>query len=468
MTLAISAGIGLSSGLDYSSLITNLLLLERQPVTNLQSRQNKYKEKISIYNDLSSKLSAFKTAAQALKTTTDFLSKKISSSDVSVVDATATNTALAAGYTISDISQIARAHQFTHNTGLADADSTVVLSAGGRFQFTINGETQTIDASSDMTLRQLADAINEKTYTGSIKAQASVINTGTSASPSYKLVLASTATGADYGMMINADDSTLDLDQVQGADSDSDGQYRVDMQAAQNALFKVNGLQVTKSSNTVSDVITGVTFTIKQQGTVQVNLTVENDSEAIRKKIEDFVTAYNDVVNLVSSKSTYDTTAKKGGPLNAEATAKSIVNKLRSMLITPVSGLGSGIDSLAEIGITTNSKDGTLVVNTATLSGKLSTNLEEVADIFTSSGSGIAGKIADYVTEITGSSGALTGRTKGLQSVIDDISSDIRRIESRLAYKEQALRRQYAALESLLSGFSAQGSFLSGQMSSWS
>jgi flagellar hook-associated protein 2 len=318
-----------------------------------------------------------------------------------------------------------------------------------------------------MTLRQLADAINERTYTGSIKAQASVINTGTSASPSFKLVLMSTATGADYGITINADDSTLDLDQAQGADSDSDGQYRVDIQAAQNALFKVNGLQVTKSSNTVSDVITGVTFTIKQESTTQVNLTVQNDADAIKKKVEDFVTAYNNVVNLISSKSTYDTTAKKGGPLNAEATAKSIINKLRSMLVNPVSGLGSEIDSLAEIGITTNSKDGTLTVNTATLSAKLSSNLEEVADIFTSTGNGIAVKVTDYVADITGSSGALTGRTKGLQSVINDISSDIRRIESRLAYKEQALRRQYAALESLLSGFSAQGSFLSSQMSKW-
>ncbi|RMG01262.1 MAG: hypothetical protein D6726_09860, partial [Nitrospirae bacterium] len=228
----------------------------------------------------------------------------------------------------------------------------------------------------------------------------------------------------------------------------------------------VDNLSITRSSNTVSDVLDGVTFTLKQES-ASATITVEDDTGSITENIQAFVDAYNDIVNYISTNSTYDTETHEGGPLYAESTPKNIISHLRSIITSRVTGLPEDLRALSQIGVSTN-RDGTLTLNTSTLSEKLSTDLEGVADIFTDSTNGIAVRIYDYTDDVTDTvDGSIQIRVDGLQSTVADISDEITDLEERLDRIEADLRRQFAALEAMLTGFSAQSSFLSGLTSQW-
>ncbi len=126
--MSIIAGTGPTSGINYDQLISNLLELERQPIERLESKKTTYNNKISAYNTLSSKLSALKSAADKLRTTSNFYAKSASVSDSTVLEATASSSAAAGNYSI-DVTQLADTHSITHNTGLADKDTTTVLAS---------------------------------------------------------------------------------------------------------------------------------------------------------------------------------------------------------------------------------------------------------------------------------------------------------------------------------------------------
>jgi len=439
---------GLMSGINYTDLISKLMELKREPIYRLESKKSSYNDKINVYNTFSTKLSTLKGTADDLRTSTNFYEKTASTTDSTVVTASATNSAAVGTYSIS-ITNLAYAHSITHQTGLSNKNTTTVLAQGGIFKFTINGETKTITASSDLTLEGLASEINSQTYTGTVKVEATVVNTGTDASPSYKLVLTSNTTGAQYGITINQDDSTLDLDTNPQT-----------LQAAQDASFSVNGLSITRSSNTVSDVITGVTLTLKKASS-SATVTVANDIDSIKAKVEAFVGAYNEVISYVSANSTYDIVTHVGGPLNAESTSRLIVDRLSNIVTDKVSGLPDDMNALSHLGISTDYKTGRLSIDSTTLSNKLTSDLTDVANLFTTSGTGIANQIYDYIDGLTKSgAGAISVRIKGLEDLVADISNDIKNLEDRLAKEEEILTRQFVALESLLSELTSQGAFL--------
>ncbi|MCE5312569.1 MAG: flagellar filament capping protein FliD [Nitrospiraceae bacterium] len=454
--MAITSSTGVSSGIDYSSLIEGLMKLERQPLTKLQSDQKAYNTKISVYSELSSRLSALKSASDSLKTASDFYAKKASVSDTTAASATVSNSAAAGSYTIN-ITNLAQAHQITHKIGLADKDTTTVLASGGTFQFTINGETKTITAASDMTLQDLAVEINDQTYTGTVKAQATVINTGTTQSPSYKLVMTSNTSGYDYGITINRDDSTLNLDET--ADP-GNGQYRDVIQTAQNASLTVNGLSVQRSSNTFSDVVSGMTITLKKGSSSSI-ITVDNDTTAIQDKINTFAAAYNNVVNYIGSQSAYNSTTKVGGALMGESAARSVITNLGSIISSRVTGLTEDMRSLSQIGFKTDSKTGIISVDSTMLSNALGNNMDKVANIFTASTNGIANKFSNYIDSVTDSStGSISIRTAGLQKMVANIGTNITNMQERLNRTEDGLVARFSALETLITSMKSQSTYL--------
>ncbi|MBN2653712.1 MAG: flagellar filament capping protein FliD [Nitrospirae bacterium] len=454
--MAITSSTGVSSGIDYNALIQGLMAAERQPLIKLQSDQSAYNSKISVYSELSSRLSTLKSAADSLRTESNFYVKQAAVSDTTAASATVSNSAAAGSYTL-EVTNLAQAHQITHKTGLADKDTSTVLASGASFQFTINGETKTITAASDMTLEELASEINEQTYTGAVEAQATVINTGTSMSPAYKLVMTSNTSGSDYGITIDNDDSVLNLDEASDPGS---GQYREVIQTAQNASFKLNGLSIERSSNTFSDVVSGMTVTLKKGSSSSI-ITVDNDTTAIQEKINAFASAYNNVVNYISSQSAYNSTTKVGGALMGESTARSVLTNISSMLTSRVAGVSEDTRALSQIGFKTDSKTGTISVDSTVLADALRDDIEKVADLFTTSTYGIANKFYDYADSVTKSTtGAISIRTTGLQNRVNDIAQNILKLETRLERTEESLVSRFSALESLIAGLTAQSTYL--------
>lgn len=431
---------GLMSGINYNDMIDKIMSLERQPITRMQARQAEHNKKISVYGDLSSKLAALKTAAEGLKTATGFFARTAASSDATVFGAAASSSAVPGNYSIT-VTALAQAHRVASSP--VAAESSTVSVAGGNFSFRVGaGAVTTVAVDTTTTLANLRDAINAKNG----DAGATIINDGTG----YRLVLTSKTSGVANSITVTGNVTSLGMPTGPVAGG-------TQLQAAQDAAFSIDTLSMTRSANTFADAIEGVTITLTKAGSG--TLSVTNDTEAIRKKIEGFVSAYNDIVSLVSTNAIYDTKTNKGGPLTGESSARDVVSRLQEIIGNRVAALPEGLRVLSQIGIKTGT-GGKLSIDSALLTDKIATNLAGVSDLFNATG-GVAHTVWDYADRTTDAiTGSLAYRTKGLGTIVSKIGNDISRVEARLAKEETELRTRFARLEALLGTLTSQSSFL--------
>ncbi len=451
--MSIVSGIGLTSGIDYNSLISKLIDVQRQPIRLLEQDRDKYNQKISAYSTLSSKLSTLKSAAEELKTTTNFYAKSVAVSDETKIEASVTNSASPGIYVVEPYSssgkiELASVDRRTGTTTVSSpTDSINDTGSTQVFEYTYNSTTRTLNIADGASLEDLRDAINNDSDNPGVTA--SIINVGTN---DYRLILTGDDTGSSHTVSITSNTTLTGF-------SDTD----FTAHTASDAKFSMGGVDITKSSNTITDVIPGVTFNLKAESSTSVSITVNNDSDTIKQNIIDFVNAYNDVVSYVSENSQYDTDTHVGGPFVGEATARGIIARLKSIMTDSVSAAPDDLDTLAQIGITTDYNTGQLEIDESTLNDKLSESLDDVATIFTDSTGGIAKGLYDYIDDVTDSvDGLLSTKTDGLESSVDRISDDITRMEDRLSRAEEDLRNRFAALEALLTSMSSQNSYIIG------
>jgi len=452
--VSVIASVGLASGINYDQLITNLLKIQKQPLYRLQNKQAGYNDKISVYNELSAKLSTFKGVADTLKSESSFYVKTSSVSDSSVFDAAVSNSAATGNYSVS-ITALASGEKEVHS-GVASA-TTVVNDSGAdqSFQYTYAGTQRTLTVTDGTTLEGLRDLVNNDT--GNPGTTATILYDGSS----YRFVLAGDDTGStntitiDSGTTIDGVNTTVDLTSATFTET----------RTAADASFIVDGISMTRSSNTVTDAMTGVTLTLKTAGSA--TLSVTNDTDTISRNVQSFVDAYNDVVSYVSENSNYNATTHAGNPLFGESTSRHILSRLSNIITSRVSGLPEDLRTFSQIGVSTN-RDGTLSLDTGMLSSKLSSDLGGVENLFTDSTGGIAIQVYDYIDNTTDSiDGAVKVRVDGLGSLVSDISDDITALEAKLTRTEENLRRRFSALESLLSGLTSQGTFLTNLTNAW-
>ncbi|HKE00287.1 MAG TPA: flagellar filament capping protein FliD, partial [Planctomycetota bacterium] len=304
---------GIASGIDTKSIVDALVAIEKKPGVLAQQKQDKLKSVAGLYGTLATKLKALKDKAAALKLVSQAAVYVASSSDATKVAATATSGAQPGTHeiTVTQLAQAERELGGAKNGGsYGDADTTTV--GTGSVTITYAGTTTAIDVTGK-SLTEVASAING----ASLGVSASVMNVGTSESPSYKLVVSGQETGSTKSIGIAAD-AGVDLEFTQ-------------LTTAQDAELTVDGVPIVRSSNTVSDAISGVTFDLKDEGTVTVTLT--QDSSAVKKKIQDLVDAYNDVVQTLNANGKYDAATKIAGPLFGDATAKQIGSSLTTIAL---------------------------------------------------------------------------------------------------------------------------------------
>ena len=445
---------GLNTGIDYNELISKLIEVKRRPIEILETKKTDYKSKISTYKELSTKLSELKSAADKLKTSSSFYKKTSSESDSTVLDSAATGTASVGNYSVS-ITSLASAEKEVHNgTGLT-ASTDIINNSGSDkvLQYTYGATTQrTLTVANATTLDGLKALINDDASNPGVTA--TVVNDGTN----YRLVVSGNETGATNTITIDAG-TTLD---GTGSTVDFTASAFAENKTAADADFTIDGLQISRSTNSISDVINGVTLTLMKENS-SATVTVAADNEAIKEQIEAFVTAYNDVTSLISSNSTYDTESEEGGILVGEGTSRNIQNNLRDQVSSGVSGLSGSLSILAQIGITTNYKTGNLDINSTTLDTKLGTNLDDIADLFNDSTNGIAVKISDYISDISSTvSGSIELRKDGLRDIIDNISDTISNMEYRLEKTEDDMVRKFSALEQIVGSYNTISSYLTG------
>jgi flagellar hook-associated protein 2 len=458
---------GLATGIDTDSIITKLMEIERAPITRLEAKKTKETTRLEAYAQFKTTLDDLKSAVSAMTLTSQV--KTTSTSLSAGAPFTATSASAGSGSYNIAVKQLAQV-QKTVSDGWA-SQSDPLLGTG---TFTINNGTAdtnfTLDASNN-SLAGLAAAINEKS--GDTGVKATIINDGT-ATP-YRLVFTGVDAVSDFTVSSNLTDGTNAIDFA-----------TTQTQTAQQSIIMVDGIEVIGNSNTISGAISGITLNLNAVSDVESAgpppiyksslLTVAPDTGALKEKITTFVSSYNKAMEWILSgyeefnatdTTTTDTTSEEllGSVLRGDASINGIKRGLQSILSSVTQTSGS-LMTLSQLGITTN-LNGTLSQSNTQVDAALANNFDDVGKLLSGEDGvdGIMKKFNSYLLDVTSSTiGMYASKKESYDMTVDRIDDQILNMESRMARKEAAIRAKYTAMEELVSGLNAQGTFLTQQM----
>ena len=440
---------GLGSGIDIEGLVTKLVSAEGQPSTlRLNKKEVALQADLSAFGTLKGALSSFQTAVKGLKLESAFQARTATSSNTDLFTVTAGSAAIPGQFSIQ-VDQLAQAAKM--RSGNFSSDKAVM--GAGTLTFGLGDKSFSVTTDSTTTLAGVRDAINNATGNPGIKATIINVDSGS------QLVLTSDKLGAANAITVAAADSDAgdgnDLGRLATANL-------ISLQTPANAVIRVDGQQVTKDSNIFTDVITGVSISLKKADPAKTeSLSIALDQDATKAKVNEFIKAYNALAASMNGLASYDAKTKQGGPLLGDATLRGVQNQVRQALSNPVAEV-EGAKTLAEIGIKTNSS-GLLELDEAKFDKAMAANPNTAAKLFASEG-GLAKRLDSILGNYLSSSGSLTARVDGLSKQIDDIGDQRTKLSTRLADLEARYRKQFTAMDKLLGQLTATGSYLTQQL----
>lgn len=360
---------------------------------NLDNSETKYTTKLNGFDTLQQALQGFSSQIASLTSLSTFQQKNISSSDESVIGATVTGTPANGNYQV-EVQQLASAQTLASQTAFSSSSSVV---GQGTLSFTVNGTTTnlTIDSSND-SLTGIQNAVNS----ANIGVNASVVNVGSG----YKLMFSSAETGASNSIAVSV---TGDTD---GNNTDAAGLSQLinanmnETVPAQDSTVVVNGLTINNSGNNLSGVIDGLTLNLKSAdiGSTKT-LQISSDTSDLNQGVSDFVDLYNSLDSVLDTLGSYEApqTDENGDPvqgdqtgyLKGSSTLRDIRNQIRETMREAVPGLSGSIQSLADIGITSN-LDGTLSLDKTKLADAITNSPESVGKLFAANAVATDGLVA--------------------------------------------------------------------------
>lgn len=460
-----SAGVG--SGLDVEGIISSLMAVERKPITQIQTQQSGLRSDISAYGRVQGALSALQSATQSLKTGSAFAAAKAKSSDETTLTASAASGAPSGAVSV-EVSQLARAQQLT-KSGFASSSTvvgtgTLTLEIGSYSGTTFTADPQkspksiTIDSSNN-SLAGIRDAINN--------AQAGISAVVVNGSSGAQLFLTANDQGTKNAIRIQQSGGDGGLAAI-AFDNGATAGGLTEKTSPLNALLKVNGVDVTSSSNAVTGAVDGLTLNLlKTNVGAPATVSVAPDTSATQTNVGNFVKAYNDLNKILRDLTSYDPATKKAGELNGDPTIRSIQAQLRSSF-SGVAGNG-GFGSLSEIGLNFG-RDGSLSLNAGELADALANPTKSVSRVFatTNNVDGLASLIDRRVTTMLGTDGLVTGKVDGLNQRVTALDKRTTALETRMTSIEARYRAQFTLLDTTISSMNATSSYLKQQLASLS
>ncbi|MGY1841850.1 MULTISPECIES: flagellar filament capping protein FliD [unclassified Modestobacter] len=460
-----SVSTGLISGIDYDTMITQLMQVEANPQTLLKNQLVAVQADATAYRAVNTRFEALRSAAAALQADTTWSATKASSSSTDVT-ASAGATAVAGSGVTFAVKQLAATQ--TMVSGAKWASATAPASGSGlEWPITITRGTTTVgtvDVAAGATLADAVTAINAKSTELGVKA--SLIQVGTD---DVRLQLTAT-TGGKAGVfgVSGAGTSTAFLTTAAGQDAE---------------LSLGGGLVATSSTNTFTDLLPGVTITAaKADPTGSVTVTVADDTAAAAAKMQSLVDAAN---SLFESITAYTSKDSQTASLKGDTTLRSLGTQILSIVSSGVGG-----KSASTIGLELT-KTGTLTFDKAAFTAALSSDPAGVQDMLAKKTmvnpgvDGIAGNADDTTLPVglaaqlevlakkasDSATGTLTMLASSSDSTAKDLTARIESWDTRLALRKDALTRQFTAMETALSTLQNQGQWLSSQLAglpSWS
>jgi len=433
--MAAITSLGVGSGLALESLVQNLMSIERQPLNDLLKKVSSFNTKISAMGTLASKLSALQTAGKNLKPDVlqsamdKFGTFKATLSDEKVASVAVGSGALTGSYKL-DVTQLAQAQKSFFDSSSFDGDPIEFTFGDSSKNFTV--------APSSNDLTSIANAIN--------RADGGVTATIVNGKDGQQLILTGKE-GTENAFTVSAGVSSGPINQIQ----------------AQDAELKIDGIAITSSSNTVKDAVTGVSIQLKELGSTTVTVEAEH-SEKLKKGLEDFVKAFNDVVGTLKSLGSYDAEKKVAGALNGNSLLREAQSTLRGLVFDQSSEFvdkdGFAM-SLSKLGITFQ-KDGTLSLDNDKLTKAINDNPALIAN-FTAE---IGNRFNTGLDKLAGTGGMVELATEGLRGSVRSLEKRQEALEARMLTIEARYRKQFAALDTLISSMNQTSSYLAQQLSS--
>ncbi|MEO5377451.1 MAG: flagellar filament capping protein FliD [Magnetococcus sp. DMHC-6] len=478
---------GLASGLP-TDLVDQLMSAQQTRKKTLERDRDYFTKQLSTYDTLVSKLKSFQSTVEDLQSASSFSPHTASSSDTTRISISSDSTAVEGNHSV-EVQRLATNATFVADTGTAALTDTLGQ-AGGTFDFSYIGSGGTPEAisvafNSTDTLSDLVSKINSAAFTSGSGFSAGVMYDGSQ----YRLTL----TAKDAGAGVRAADGTTTTSRISAVSFSANDAFAsiTQTRAGVDAQMKVDGVSnIYSSSNSVNNVLTGVTMSLGQvsSGVVpggagvgaatgsdnqlggtgtDIMISISNDSTTLKTTLDSFVTAYNDVINFISG--------QKEQYFSGESLTRSIVSQMRSVINTPT-GDGSGgtltpYSTLAEIGLRTDQKLGTISFDSTKLDAAISSNFKAISSIFTTTDAtgndGVAHRMADLLSGITDSTdGSVTARQDGLQNRIDSQQERIDKETIRLDAEKERLTLKFATLERLITQMKGSSGSLESTLSS--
>ena len=426
--------LGAGAGFDTKKIVEALVNAEKAPAeARINSKIAESEAKISGLGKAVSILNVVKDAAERLNDAKDFNTFTVSNSQESAFSASSTSSARAGSnnVTVSQIAQEQRSvsNAFASETNAFNSDPiTVSISVGSS-----NPVTTDITVS-DASLQGTVSAINA----ANLGVTAEIIDTGAT-SDRYRIQLIG-ETGAENVFSLTSSDSSLSFSSVQ---------------TATDAQLNVNGIDFTRSSNVIDDVITGVTLSLNTVTNGAANLSVNQDDAQARANIVDFVTIYNEAQRQLKELGN----SSIGGELAGDSIFRSLTSSLRSLVLGTSSSASGNVSNLSDMGISV-SRTGELNVDDAKLDDALANDYADVVMMFSANtddqsassteAAGLAGDINKLIADATDSNSYLTTQQEALADLNSDRQEELSDLADRMERIEERYNRQFLVMQQII------------------
>lgn len=462
--------LGIGSGLDLSTMLNNLVKVASEPkVQQLGRKEAEAKEAVSGLGALKSLLSDFQTASDALKDSSLFGKRSAdvtqpSSGDVMTVSADESAQPATYDVVVKELAQGTSLATVAINT---DSDAALTFSgtadANGvkdtlRFFLEVDPSVHSstvqsdpapfeIDLKDGMSMNDIVNAVNE--HEDNFGVTASIID--------GKLVYESSVVGDEYNLEVNSTQNNGN--RIYGAGRILTGWANAPtgveydrgtvMQEAKSAEIELNGLTIKRDTNTLDDIVAGVTFNLTEVSTESAKVVIAEDKASVKTKIEAFATAYNKLregMNELKGSYDEDTGEFTYGKLTGDPILRNIEGVLGTVLTQQVSGAALGADSLYAVGLEIES-DGTFNIDSGRLDKALSDNFDSLSDLFSGAG-GIATQTSERLDSFLGFTGVIKGKEDSYNDILKDLEEQYEAHTRYIESYQKTLIKQFTALDS--------------------
>ena len=441
----------IGSGLDIPTLVGNLVANERKPVEDRINKQGAAATaQLSALGSIKSSLSSLQSSLDALIKSGDTFTFKTSVPDGSGFSATVVTdssgqTKAAAGRYDVEVVSLAKQQKLTSGAFAADE----VVGDLGKLTIAWGEESIEVPTGEGGTLADLAKAINKAANGKGVNASVITADDG------QHLVLNAVNAGSKGALTITTTGEgrlgDLAWDGTSGGLTETVG--------ATDAVVKVDGHTRTSSSNSISDLIPGVTLNLTKvaaEAGTTTTLTVSQDNSPLKINMQAFVSAYNASVNLLKSSSAYDATNNKASALTGDSLVRGLQQQLRNQL-------SANVNDMKALGLSIN-KDGTLAFSASAFDKTLGENPNAAAKLFGKDGTLSSSLSTVLKSNLDSGNGTLVMRTNSLDKQIKKLEKDFDDLDARMEQVEARYYAQFNAMESLVAQMQSTSSYLSQQL----